>query len=236
MAEQGAIWRSISDAFHRAQSLYLRTNAADDDLQSRATNYLIRRLASGMMKARARYYNFGIEYLFDPNEKASCEVVPLDPDGTIPIRFWLLALDCRHRRSGCTDWHELEVGDVYFKWNDGTSTGEGCAHGVEILTSDLEAMDLPVSEGELLTPAPASGRLPERKGGRPPANWWPAFAEELAVHIYESGLPEGSGGDGQTKVCDAVYGALSVKGINITESTVEPVIANVLKRLRSSEN
>lgn len=71
--------------------------------------------------------------------------------------------------------------------------------------------------------------------GRPAANWWPAFAEELALTIHEEGIPEGAGHVGQSELLDRVCTRLSVSGKpEPSRTTVQPVINAVLKRLRSA--
>lgn len=234
MSQQDDKWTSIANAFHRAQALYLQSNAPDNEIRGRATDYLIRRLASGMIRARARFYEFDIDYFMGPHEISNRESIPLEANGTIPIRFWLLALDCRRHKSGSSDWHELDVGDMYFKWHDGASEGEGAAHGVQVLVDDLATMDLPSLESSLLKDAQVSLQTGDKKKGRGPAHWWPDFAEELALYIHENGIPDGSEREGQTKICTAIGDILEVRGISISASTVKPVIGNVLKRLRSS--
>jgi hypothetical protein len=71
--------------------------------------------------------------------------------------------------------------------------------------------------------------------GRPAANWWPAFAEELALTIHEEGIPEGAGHVGQSELLDRVCTRLSLSGKpEPSRTTVQPVINAVLKRLRSA--
>lgn len=71
--------------------------------------------------------------------------------------------------------------------------------------------------------------------GRPAAKWWPDFAEELAIAIYEDGLPEGKGHEGQSELLDRVCARLSAAGKpEPSRSTVQPVINAVLARGRSA--
>lgn len=89
-------------------------------------------------------------------------------------------------------------------------------------------------------PPIASGNPPAvpkpTRAGRPPATWWPAFAEELAVYIHENGLPEGEGAEGQGEVIEAVLQRLSDLGVEPSRSAIQPVIREVLKRLRPARN
>lgn len=79
--------------------------------------------------------------------------------------------------------------------------------------------------------------IPERPGGRRPAAWWPAFAEELACYIHEFGVPEGRGGEGQGQVIDAVFARMSEAGkVEGSRTSVQPVVQAVLNRIRSAGN
>lgn len=69
--------------------------------------------------------------------------------------------------------------------------------------------------------------------GRPPANWWPAFAEELAVYINDYGFPAGVGQEGQSKIIDDLFARLSQRGIaEPGRTSVQPVVRAVLSRIR----
>ena len=73
------------------------------------------------------------------------------------------------------------------------------------------------------------------KGGRRPANWWPAFAEELAMYVHESGIPDGRGSEGQTDVIDAVFLRLqNSQKPEPSRTSVQPVVSAVLNRIRSA--
>ena len=75
------------------------------------------------------------------------------------------------------------------------------------------------------------------KGGRRPANWWPDFAEELAVYLHENGLPAGQGHEGQSTMIDAIFGRMAGQGKSEPgRGTVQPVVNAVLRRLRSAGN
>ncbi len=76
-----------------------------------------------------------------------------------------------------------------------------------------------------------------RSGGRPPANWWPDFAEELAYYIFDRGIPEGQGHDGQSEIMNVVFERMTGSGkLEPTRATVQPVINAVLRRIRSAGN
>lgn len=78
---------------------------------------------------------------------------------------------------------------------------------------------------------------PAASGGRPPANWWPDFTEELAVFIFEEGLPPGRDSEGQSYVIDAVFKRLAAAGKEEpSRSSVQGVTNAVLRRLRPANN
>jgi hypothetical protein len=75
------------------------------------------------------------------------------------------------------------------------------------------------------------------RGGRPPAKWWPDFAEELALFVHENGVPEGQGHDGQSAMIDAIFARLAKRGKSEPgRGTIQPVINAVLRRIRSAGN
>jgi hypothetical protein len=76
-----------------------------------------------------------------------------------------------------------------------------------------------------------------KSGGRKPASWWPDFAEELAVHIYDEGLPAGVETGGQTDMIAAIFARMTERGKDEPSRTqVQPVINAVLRRLRPAGN
>jgi len=73
--------------------------------------------------------------------------------------------------------------------------------------------------------------------GRKPANWWPDFAEELAMYVLECGLPAGSGTEGQSELIDEIFRRIAEAGkAEPGRTTVQPVISAVLRRWRSAGN
>lgn len=76
-----------------------------------------------------------------------------------------------------------------------------------------------------------------KESGRRPANWWPDFAEELAVYIHSEGIPAGHGQEGQSAMIDEIFRRLSARGKDEpSRTTVQPVLRAVLNRLRSAGN
>lgn len=71
--------------------------------------------------------------------------------------------------------------------------------------------------------------------GRPPAQWWPDFAEELAWYIHEVGFPAGEGHDGQSDMIEAIFARMAESGKNeASRTTVQSVINALLDRFRSA--
>ncbi|MEA1072186.1 hypothetical protein [Sphingomonas sp. LY160] len=69
--------------------------------------------------------------------------------------------------------------------------------------------------------------------GRPSAGWWPAFAEELAVYVHDLGPPDSGG---QAQMMRDIFDRLARRGISEPgRSSVQPVIARVLRRLNAGK-
>lgn len=89
-----------------------------------------------------------------------------------------------------------------------------------------------------LKPNGSSNDVDLKKGsrGRRAAQWWPDFAEELAIYVHEVGIPAGQGAEGQSEVIGEIFDRLAQRGsIEPNRTSVQPVISNLLKRLRSAE-
>jgi hypothetical protein len=75
-------------------------------------------------------------------------------------------------------------------------------------------------------------KLPAKRkaNGRPPANWWPYVAEELAVWEHEDGLPRLPG-----HVIQGLMDRLAERGVDPlpARSTLQPVVEAILNRLTS---
>lgn len=81
----------------------------------------------------------------------------------------------------------------------------------------------------------SDGSEPKQGRGRSAAKWWPDFAEELALTVYEEGIPGGAGHEGQSELLDKVFARLSAAGKpEPGRATVQPVINAVLARIRSA--
>lgn len=112
--------------------------------------------------------------------------------------------------------------------------------GVRLARSDIERRieiaGWPEPKG-VATPKASDSAATSNDSGRRPANWWPDFAEELAVYIHEAGTPDGEGQAGQSAMIDDIFKRLNARGKDEpSRTTVQPVIRAVLSRLRSAEN
>lgn len=220
-------WIPVYQAFDGLRRQYIAAEAYyDDEACWRAANdTLLRRLRSGQLNSRSAHYEYHVD-LFgsDPEEPPKP-----DPDGMIPVprSWWFSFLQCDVMKREA-DWL---AGDFDFEIS-GTSYNDcsGSAYGVEIDQSQVASF-IPAISNPLVSEGPNSG---SRKG-RAPANWWPGFAEELAVYIHEEGFPPGSGREGQSTVIEAVFQRLAAAGrTEPGRATVQPVINAVLDRICSA--
>ena len=127
------------------------------------------------------------------------------------------------------------VGDFSTLMNKRTTHAQ--AFGVEFSRADVESMgDVNLANNESSQDIDKDTKLPSR-GGRKPANWWPGFAEELAVYIHDNGIPPGSGADGQSQIITAIQTLLSEAGKEeASRTSIQPVVTAVLTRMRSAGN
>lgn len=152
----------------------------------------------------------------------------------IPIEFWW------HFQKCSMPVFDPIANDFRFEYTDNEySMRTGYAYDVYFDPKGLPSIAIPSwIDGAKQPPTVrqnAEVDIRQSNKGRRPANWWPDFAEELAIYIHEEGLPEGIGTDGQSIVIDAVFRRLAVRGKpEPSRSTVQPVINAVLRRLRSA--
>lgn len=117
-------------------------------------------------------------------------------------------------------------------WDDDYLEEWFSAWDIEAWPSFLDEPDA-LASGDDSAQSGASEPKPAR--GRSAAKWWPDFAEELAIAIYEEGIPDGSGHDGQSELLDKVCTRLTAAGKpEPGRATVQPVINAVLARIRSA--
>lgn len=231
-------WVPAFAAFEALRKQYEASNyyEAEEACWRAAGDTLLRRLQSGQLPSRAASLSEEWDNAFDMEPEPQPR---LDVDGMISVSgsFWngFAASKSIHRES---DWL---AGDFEFKViaADGRSgwghNGRGAAIGLEIDANHLPQFSWPLPDRDKEIEADRSPA--QRSGGRPAANWWPDFAEELAVHIHENGIPEGHGHDGQSALIDAVFARMAEQGkLEPGRGTVQPVVNAVLRRIRSAGN
>jgi len=226
-------WLPAFAAFEALRNQYEASGFYDfeDACGRAASDTLLRRLKAGQLPSRAASYYEEWDWPFD--EEVQPPPSP-DADGMIPVpqAFWAsLAASTPVNREA--DWL---AGDFEFKviaasgrtgWGQ---NGEGVALGLEI---DINYFPLWDGDKDIQTTQSPS----QRSGGRPAANWWPDFAEELAVYIHENGIPAGHGHEGQTVLMDAVFARMAEQGKpEPGRGTVQAVVNAVLRRVRSAGN
>lgn len=231
-------WVPAFAAFEALRKQYEAFNyyADDESCWKAASEALLRRLQSGQLPSRAASLGEEWDYAFDMEPDAPPS---RDANGMIPVpgSFWAAFTASKpvHR-----EWDWL-AGDFEFKVfaADGRSgwgnNGRGAAIGLEIDANHFPQFSWPLPDSDKDMQAPQS--TGQRHGGRPAANWWPDFAEELAVYIHENGIPEGQGHDGQSTLIDAVFARMAEQGKpEPGRGTVQTVMNAVLRRIRSAGN
>lgn len=139
----------------------------------------------------------------------------------IPVEFWW---HFQNAGKGSRKF-DLVSGDVLFDYLDSDySNRHGSACGVY-----FDPRGLPVvapftyvtSNAPLDAPTPMS-----TSKGRKPANWWPDFAEELAIDLHDNGWPET-----QDALINRVFSSMAEQGKpEPSRTTVQPVIRALYAR------
>ncbi|MFN3991159.1 MAG: hypothetical protein ACK4IS_12980 [Erythrobacter sp.] len=114
---------------------------------------------------------------------------------------------------------------------DGQSGERHVVHGLRFNRQDIEKFFgiIPARSSETTKATKASG-------GRPPASWWRLFAEELAIYIYENGIPEGAGADGQDQIIKEIQTRIIEAGEEEPSRTaIQGVVRSVIIRIRSAK-
>lgn len=224
-------WIPVFAAFDTLRKQYEAMNyyANEEVCWQVANDMLLRRLELGQLPARASLVSLDYDEAF---ASGMPELSEPDAEGTIrvPPKFWRYFAKSKaiDRES---DWF---AGDFSFLLSGVPYRGfvPGCQG--HVIGLEIDSNFLPMTKYPDESPVPSSGG---RTGGRSPANWWPDFAEELAVYIHENGLPQGEGHDGQSAVIDAVFSRMVEKGKpEPGRGTVQPVVNAVLRRIRSAGN
>lgn len=167
------------------------------------------RACDGLVTARARRYVRGPTIL---------------DDYLIPTNFWW----ARGDRSLSQNW---AAGD--FETAMGRDRTVCRAYGVQFRRTDIEAI-LP----KVVEPMPSTASAiqpPARGSGRRASELWPDWVAELAAHVHDRGVPDGTGAQGQEVLIRAVADRLASRGCAAPgRATVQPVVQAVLKRLRET--
>lgn len=229
-------WVPAFAAFEALRKQYEASNFyADDEVcWKAASEALFRRLQSGQLPSRAASLTEEWDNSFDVEPEPPPS---RDADGMIPVprSFWgrFAASLPVHK-----EWDWL-AGDFEFKLDGNRSgwdqNGSGVVIGLEVDANHLPQFSWPQPDNDKeLQVAQSTG---QRSGGRPAANWWPDFAEELAVYIHEKGIPEGQGHDGQSTLMDAIFARMAEQGKpEPGRGTVQATVNAVLRRIRSAGN
>lgn len=231
-------WVPAFSAFEALRKQYEASNyyADEEYCWKAASEALLRRLQSGQLPSRAASLTEEWDDAFDVEPEPPPS---RDADGMITVSgsFWasFAASKPVHK-----EWDWL-AGDFEFKViaADGRSgwghNGRGAAIGLEVDANHFPQFSWPLPNGEKDTQVVQA--TAQRGGGRPAANWWPDFAEELAVYVHDNGIPEGQGHDGQSMLIDAVFARLVEQGKpEPGRGTVQAVVNAVLRRIRSAGN
>lgn len=212
-------WISAGEAYGAVQAYYEK-----NDRDAHQGEYaIIQRLKSGVLRARAATYKF----TRDPNTPFDDpELISLVPEtDVIPPYFWQ-CYDFAGYNRRTEDWLSGDFTFRFFEENNAEIFGE-------VYDVIFTRRGLPGLGSSLIHPPVAAETQIVRGRGRSSALWWPDFAEELALFIYEEGLPEGAGAEGQSQVINGVFGRMAERGVGEPSRTsVQPVISAVLQRAR----
>ena len=146
----------------------------------------------------------------------------------VPISFWR-EWNAARATAREADW---VAGDFRYEHDEDWTTG-GCwgkAFEVRFDAHSLSWMDNISTAVAQDNSDPTSGNR-----GRKPANWWPDFAEELAMWCLLNDPPEGNDTSGQSDIIDAIFRRMAERGkAEPSRTTIQPVINAVLRRFRSA--
>ncbi|MFC3175411.1 hypothetical protein ACFOD9_14225 [Novosphingobium bradum] len=244
-----ANWVNPAEAVQSLARLHeMSGRLADFDVcLNAAEETLLARLASGQVPTRASF----VEYT------STEEFLVTKTDEAVPKTFWRNWVAARpidreadwivgdFRYDHGADWSDLPCWGKAFgvafeasalPWMDACQVAPENSSRIVELESALDEMTTEVVrlQGRLIYGPPQTSALPSRSGkGRPAANWWPAFAEELAVYLHDSGPPQGTGTEGQSEMLAEIFRRMNERGHGEpSRSTVQPVINAVLQRVR----
>lgn len=220
-----------------------RGDFADYEVCKRAAlDMLVSRLKSGHAKAWST--NSAIDSTLDTGELSPNEIVSAWDyhqhrgfPAEVPQEFWA------HFANAGRDHRSFDTvsGDFHFNYTDGGySCRDGSAFDVWLDPRGLPSVAVPSwqsSTDAVADDAPAKAPPASNGRGRPAAGWWPDFAAELAIYVHEEGVPEGNDTEGQGMIIDAVLSRLAERGAREpSRASIQPVVNDVLRRLRAARN
>ena len=215
-------WHPVSEAVNLMTS---KGYDLDD-----AREILLEMLASGAMISMVK----GNSFWFRHQDPEGITNIPLNGNRIIPVEFWR---ECAHPAA----FKEMDWRNCAFTF-DGRRVGVnntyyGTAFEVLVDIAPVERAKEPTRTMPL-RPIRSPDWKPQDSGkarGRPAANWWPDFAEELAMYCLMSDLPLGDGTEGQSEMLETVFQRMAERGKpEPSRSSVQPVINAVLRRFRSA--
>lgn len=220
------------DALARAHDL--RGTYANFGVCERAAfETLLARLKDGKLEAWST--NCSIDSTIDTGPRTPGQVFSTwdfySHDGSpakVPIEFWM---HFHYAGEGARVFDAI-AGDFRFQYPDAEySIRDGVAYGVHFDQRGLPPASVPnwlgPSESSLRSEVPPNSIVPTAPRGRRPANWWPDFAEELAAHIHDFGLPET-----QDAMISAVQLAMTKRGkIEPSRAAIQPVVRALFLRI-----
>ena len=179
-----------------------------DEQRSKAV--IAQRVSVGLISTRAERY----EGFLRVSSQQEQHVARLEEE--IPPVFW--------RHGWDFDGFDWDSGDCIID--------DRKIFGLQLCEADIVSL---VSDETAGGAEKASGRPTKR--GRPPAHWWAAFAEELALYFHKRELPKGGDADGQSAVIEEVFERMQVNhNFEADRTQVQEVVSNVLRRIRSAGN
>lgn len=234
----------VSDVFDLLSRAYDQRGdfASFEVCKQAAIDMLASRLRNG--HATAWSTNSSIDSALDTGNQSPGEIVSTWDfhrhngfPAAIPQEFWAhFANAGRERRS-----FDPVSGDFHFSYaDDEYSSRVGSAYDVWLDPRGLPSAAVPTwqTTGSAVPGDPPAKASPIASGrGRPTASWWPDFAAELAIYVHDEGIPEGIDTEGQGTIIDAVLSRLAERGAREpSRASIQPVVNDVLRRLRAARN
>ena len=151
------------------------------------------------------------------------------------------------------DWfwdHCVDDPDAVLNWGTGRFAARGAIDG-DTYKTVVAGIQFDVSgiveiESQVGPARPAQSKDDGNNDNLPPPNFpagrklsqqWRPWVAELVAEIHDHGVPEGVGSQGQEELIKRVADGLAKRGIEgLGRSTVQPVVQEVLNRMRGADN